>query len=942
MKQIEIISNQTIIDVNAETATAEVLVYDYSDQLIEQFALQAQQSAQDAEDSADNASDSANSANASATTATNQAIIATNQALLASAARLNAQNSANSALSSANSASQSASSALVSATSAELDAIATGADRVQTGLDRQATGADRVQTGLDRQATGADRVQTGVDATTATTQAGIATTKANEANQSASTATTQAGIATTQAGIATTQAGIATTKAQEANQSASDALASEQASAQSASDALQSEQNALASEQASALSEANALASEQSASASASTATAQAGIATTQAGIATAAAASIVPVTIGTPANGLSIDSNQVLSIGLASGSTNGALSSTDWTTFNAKQPAIGYTPENVANKAINLTSPDDTKYPTTLAVSTALAGKQNTLTNPITGTGASGQVAFWSGTGTQTGDSGLTWNNVDKTLTLLRDSANVAIVLQRTGSLSGSASIAIEGTAVLRISPGTMANLNIPHGSVTSTFSGLGRLGVATNAPTQTLDVNGTGRIRNGVSLADTSGNVQIGTLTDAGFRLDVNGTARVQGELTVNGVQIGLGGGAISTNTRVGWNALNANTSAGNITAIGRDALFSNTTGTSNTAVGQNSLRNNTTGDTNSALGATSLRDNTTGFGNASLGSGSLLTNTTGFNNTGIGVNALRGKITGSNNTGTGANSGRFIADGLTEVTIANNSVFIGSDSRALADNQTNQIVIGHTAIGLGSNTTVIGNSSTTFGRWWGRLLIGTSTDAGFGLDVNGTARVQGSVTLGTVGTGTGFSWDNTNNRLGLRGIASPVGALDINTGGSNLSNVIGQLDGSISFGNISSSSQVPAILGKSTNLTGLTLFGLTANSNTSGDLILAVRDRTNDDFTTLTNPAFIFKRFGTDLVTILRNGSVGIRTSPNASALVDLSSTTQGFLPPRMTSTQRDAIATPATGLVVYNTTDNRLSVYNGTAWVNLATV
>ena len=51
-------------------------------------------------------------------------------------------------------------------------------------------------------------------------------------------------------------------------------------------------------------------------------------------------------------------------------------------------QTALGFTPENVANKANDLTSPDNTKYPTTLAVSTALNGKQDTLTNPITGTG--------------------------------------------------------------------------------------------------------------------------------------------------------------------------------------------------------------------------------------------------------------------------------------------------------------------------------------------------------------------------------------------------------------------------------------------------------------------------------------------------------------------------------------------------------------------------
>jgi nitrogen fixation protein len=54
---------------------------------------------------------------------------------------------------------------------------------------------------------------------------------------------------------------------------------------------------------------------------------------------------------------------------------------------------ALGYTPENVANKATNLTSPDNTKYPTTLAMATALAGKLDandwvdiSLTSTITG----------------------------------------------------------------------------------------------------------------------------------------------------------------------------------------------------------------------------------------------------------------------------------------------------------------------------------------------------------------------------------------------------------------------------------------------------------------------------------------------------------------------------------------------------------------------------
>ena len=53
-------------------------------------------------------------------------------------------------------------------------------------------------------------------------------------------------------------------------------------------------------------------------------------------------------------------------------------------------------------------------------------------------------------------------------------------------------------------------------------------------------------------------------------------------------------------------------------------------------------------------------------------------------------------------------------------------------------------------------------------------------------------------------------------------------------------------------------------------------------------------------------------------------------------DGSALVELTSTSEGFLPPRMTTTQRDAISSPAEGLVVYNTSTKVLNFHNGTAW------
>jgi hypothetical protein len=73
------------------------------------------------------------------------------------------------------------------------------------------------------------------------------------------------------------------------------------------------------------------------------------------------------------------------------------------------------------------------------------------------------------------------------------------------------------------------------------------------------------------------------------------------------------------------------------------------------------------------------------------------------------------------------------------------------------------------------------------------------------------------------------------------------------------------------------------------------------------------------------------------------IYNNGAgIGIGTvSPNASAALEVNSTTKGFLLPTMTQTQRNAISTPATGLLIYQS-DNTpgFYYYNGSAWTAIA--
>lgn len=66
-----------------------------------------------------------------------------------------------------------------------------------------------------------------------------------------------------------------------------------------------------------------------------------------------------------------------------------------------------------------------------------------------------------------------------------------------------------------------------------------------------------------------------------------------------------------------------------------------------------------------------------------------------------------------------------------------------------------------------------------------------------------------------------------------------------------------------------------------------------------------------------------------------------SVGINSTgaaPDPSAMLDVNSTNKGFLPPRMTTSERNAIAQPEEGLIIYNKTTKRPNYFDGTVWMN----
>ena len=146
--------------------------------------------------------------------------------------------------------------------------------------------------------------------------------------------------------------------------------------------------------------------------------------------------------------------------------------------------------------------------------------------------------------------------------------------------------------------------------------------------------------------------------------------------------------------------------------------------------TAFGVSAGRSNTTGVSNSNFGLSTGRYNTTGGYNSNFGVNAGYSNTTGGYNSNFGVNAGYSNTTGGSNVYLGYNAGRYHADGTTSLTNPENSIYLGYGARGKDNNDVNSIVIAYNGIGLGANTTVLGNNSTTLTRLYGDIGIGTDT--------------------------------------------------------------------------------------------------------------------------------------------------------------------------------------------------------------------
>ena len=189
---------------------------------------------------------------------------------------------------------------------------------------------------------------------------------------------------------------------------------------------------------------------------------------------------------------------------------------------------------------------------------------------------------------------------------------------------------------------------------------------------------------------------------------------------------------------------------------------------------------------------------------------------------------------------------------------------------------------------------------------------VLIGTSTDAGYKLDVNGTARLLGTTFGGEI---------NGPSNFYINGSSNGAGTIYLRPATLNVS-------GATIFTS-STTPQAGINVTGASNSTGANYWEIGTDANA---YFINALNRSSGNYN---KPAYIDAQR-----LILNSGSAGsvlIGTSTDiASSRLTVTSTTQGFLPPRMTTAQRDLISSPAAGLIIYNTSTNKHQGYNGTTW------
>ena len=369
-------------------------------------------------------------------------------------------------------------------------------------------------------------------------------------------------------------------------------------------------------------------------------------------------------------------------------------------------------------------------------------------------------------------------------------------------------------------------------------------------------------------------------------------------------------------------------------------------------------------------------------------------------------IAVPATTGTMVTTGDSGTVTNTmlaGSIANAKLTNssVTVGSTSIALGATSTTL-----DGVNIGATTAGTGAFTTLSASSTvsgTGFSTYlasppaiggttaaaasFTSLAYSTTLTGGTGIVNLGSGQfykdASGLVGIGTTSPGNKlvvYGADNANrivsqnsgaNATSLIMQANDAGAYIVNSSANSVLYIDNQSTNaqSIVFRNTSSATERMRIdgsgnvgIGTSSPAKKLDVYSTTQRNQIamSGSNVVAIRWNTTDPNTNERNweivnnidaqGALSFRTGATQTadptttrMVIDFNGNVGIGTSsPNASAILDAQSTTKGVRMPNMTTTQKNAISSPAAGLMVFDTTLAKLCVYSGSAWQTITSI
>jgi hypothetical protein len=627
----------------------------------------------------------------------------------------------------------------------------------------------------------------------------------------------------------------------------------------------------------------------------------------------------------------------------------------------------------NAKQNALTLTTTGTSGAATLVGATLNIPQYQSVLTNPVTGTGSNGQVTYWNGTNSVTGSStfaftptsqllvnnsvtasGAIAKGINLTPTLIAAANNDVLVgldvnpTYTNGSFTGLSNLSAKftgnvlmgqvpssltaysyvpltlsnnATGALKVqlalvNGGGSANAGSAIDFYTYTDAGNGNPGLRIagiddgnysgnfQIITKAQGSSGSGLLSTKLQIFGGTGNVIIqngGTFTDAGYKLDVNGTARINSTLSLTNSSFA---GTFNFYLSAANTMLASSSNIGTWLQVGG--------GNNVYIVGQafnSTARGNSFGNTvgGEAISATTI-----------IAQSSGTTATTGLslrytiNNTGTYVGTTRGiyyNPTVTSLTGTthyaietvvgdlyfGSTSGKVgmgIAPSGTDMLSLGGNINLGahklyngaaSDSAGLWFNSNVTNISGYSGISFRSSAAGIQTQSIRMSIFpTGNVAVGTTTDAGYMLDVAGTARVQTTLTVGSTGN------------------SGTINLARASTGG--IAGAIIQTNDITQFYNYQGSGIDFYVAGGST-----------------------------------VTRAFV-RTTGIGIT-----GTSGGNFTMDASAALQINSTIQGFLPPRMTVAQRTSISSPATGLVVYQTDSvEGLYVYTSSGWKALTMV